>query len=122
MNIKNLLTTATIATAVVLTAQLAAACEEREPQNVAFDMEIVGGELTGDESTLTVNQDDTVTINWTSDMPLLVHLHGYNIETQLESGVTAQMSLVADATGRYDIAIHAVDLDERVIATLEVRP
>ncbi len=122
MNVKNLVKAAIIATAVVLTALLAAACEEREPQNIAFDMEIVGGELTGDETTLTVNQDDTVTINWTSDMPLLVHLHGYNIETQLESGVTAQMSLVADATGRYDIAIHAADVHERVIATLEVRP
>lgn len=96
--------------------------EDREPQDVAFEMNLVGGELTGDETTVTVNQGDTVTIDWTSDMPLLVHLHGYNIETQLEPGVTAPMSFVADATGRYDIAIHAADVHERVIATLEVRP
>ncbi|MYD36415.1 MAG: hypothetical protein F4X20_05300 [Dehalococcoidia bacterium] len=70
-------------------------------------MSIEGGELVGDESTLTVNQHDTVTIDWTSDLPLLVHLHGYNIETQLDAGETAQMSFVADATGRYDIYIHA---------------
>ena len=116
------LRTFAIVVVIVLTALLAAACEDREPQDVAFEMNLVGGELTADESTLTVNQGDTVTIDWTSDMPLLVHLHGYNIETQLEPGVAAPMSFVADATGRYDIAIHAADVHERVIATLEVRP
>ena len=95
--------------AIALTALLTAACEEREPQDLFFSMAIEGGELAGDESTLTVNQHDTVTIDWTSDLPLLVHLHGYNIETQLEPGVTGQMSFEADATGRYDIFIHAAE-------------
>jgi len=94
---------------IALTTLLATACEEREPQDLSFSMTIEGGELAGDESTLTVNQDDTVTIDWTSDLPLLVHLHGYNIETQLDPGVTGQMSFVADATGRYDIFIHAAE-------------
>lgn len=117
------LRTFAIAAIVLLIAISAAACgEDREPQDLAFEMDIIGGELTADETTVTVNQGDTVTIDWTSDMPLLVHLHGYNIETQLEPGVTAPMSFVADATGRYDIAIHAADVHERVIATLEVRP
>lgn len=117
------LRTFAIATIVLLIAISATACgEDREPQDLAFEMDLVGGELTADESTVTVNQGDTVTIDWTSDISLLVHLHGYNIETQLEPGVTAPMSFVADATGRYDIAIHAADVHERVIATLEVRP
>ena len=107
---------------IALAALLAAACEDREPQDLSFSMTIEGGELAGDESTLTVNQNDTVTIDWTSDMPLLVHLHGYNIETQLEPGVAASMEFVADATGRYDIAIHAAGVHESVIATLEVKP
>lgn len=114
--------TLAIATAVILAALLAAACEEREPQDLSFAMSIEEGELAGDESTVTANQGDTVTIDWTSDMPLLVHLHGYNIETQLEPGVTAQMSFMADATGRYDIAVHAPGMHDSVIATLEVRP
>ncbi len=95
--------------AIALAALLASACEEREPQDLSFSMSIEGGELVGDESTLTVNQHDTVTIDWTSDLPLLVHLHGYNIEAQMEPGETAQMSFVADATGRYDIFIHAAE-------------
>ncbi len=105
-----------------ITALLAAACEDREPQDLSFAMSIEGGELATEESTITVNQNDTVTIDWTSDLPLLVHLHGYNIETQLAPGETGTMSFEADATGRYDIAIHAADVHERVIATLEVRP
>ena len=95
--------------AIALAALLAAACEDREPQDVAFEMDIVGGELTGDESTLTVNQGDTVTIDWTSDLPLLVHLHGYNIEAEVGPGVTAPMNFEAHATGRYDIFIHAAE-------------
>ncbi len=94
---------------IALAALLASACEDREPQDLSFSMAIEGGELAGEESTLTVFQDDTVTIDWTSDLPLLVHLHGYNIEAQVEPGVTGQMSFVADATGRYDIFIHAAE-------------
>lgn len=108
--------------ALVFAALLAAACEEREPQDLSFSMTIEGGELADDESTLTVNQHDTVTIDWTSDMPLLVHLHGYNIETQVDAGARAQMSFVADAPGRYDIAVHAPGMHDSVIATLEVTP
>lgn len=93
----------------MLAVLLAAACEDREPQDIAFEMEIVGGELTADESTLTVNQGDTVTIDWTSDLPLLVHLHGYNIEAQVGPGETAPMNFEAHATGRYDIFIHAAE-------------
>ena len=93
----------------ILTLVLASACEDREPQDLSFSMSIEGGELAAEESTLTVNQHDTVTIDWMSDLPLLVHLHGYNIEAQMEPGETAQMSFVADATGRYDIFIHAAE-------------
>ena len=122
MELPRLNLTLLLISTIALAALLAAACEDREPQDLSFSMTIEGGELAGDESTLTVNQNDTVTIDWTSDMPLLVHLHGYNIETQLEPGVAAAMEFVADATGRYDIAIHAAGVHESVIATLEVKP
>ena len=122
MELPRLNLTLLLISTIALAALLAAACEDREPQDLSFNMTIEGGELAGDESTLTVNQNDTVTIDWTSDMPLLVHLHGYNIETQLEPGMAASMEFVADATGRYDIAIHAAGVHESVIATLEVKP
>ncbi len=87
---------------------IAAGCGTREGQNVAFDMDIVDGQLVG-ESLLSVNQNDTVTINWNSDTPILVHLHGYNIELALPSSVTEPMTFDADATGRFNITIHSTD-------------
>ncbi len=97
-----------IATAIVLAALLAAACEDREPQDIAFEMDLAGGELTG-ESLLTVNQNDNITIDWTSDVPVLVHLHGYDIELAVQPGVTEPMAFTADATGRFNITIHSAE-------------
>ena len=92
----------------MLAVLLATACEDREPQELSFAMNIEGGQLTG-ESLVTVNQDDTVTLDWTSDLPALVHLHGYDIELALQPGVTQPMTLIADATGRFNITIHSID-------------
>ena len=100
--------TIAISAAIMLAVLLTAACEDREPQELSFAMNIEGGQLNG-ESLVTVNQDDTVTLNWTSDLPVLVHLHGYDIELALQPGVTQPMTLVADATGRFNITVHSID-------------
>ena len=96
---------------IILAAVLVAACQEREPQDIAFEMALQGGELVEGEETLTVYQHDTVTIDWTSYAPLLIHLHGYNIEADMTPGVTSTMEFVADATGRFDIYVHAMASD-----------
>ena len=86
-----------------------AGCEDREPRDVSFALSLEGGELVSHESPLTVNHRDTVTLEWTSDVPLLVHLHGYDIELALQPGVTEPMTFIADATGRYTITVHSSD-------------
>lgn len=102
------LRTFAITAVVLLIAISAAACgEDREPQDLSFTMTLEGGELVEGESLVTVYQGDTVTLDWTSDLSLLVHLHGYNIEAVAEPGVTVPMRFVADATGRFDIYVHA---------------
>ncbi len=102
------LRTFAIAAVVLLAVISAAACgDDREPQDLSFTMTLEGGELVEGESLVTVHQGDTVTLDWTSDLSLLVHLHGYNIEAVTEPGVTAPMRFVADATGRFDIYVHA---------------
>ena len=103
-----LMRTITISAAILLAVLLSAACEDREPQELSFAMNIEGGQLTG-ESLVAVNQDDTVTLDWTSDLPVLVHLHGYDIELALQPGVSQPMTLVADATGRFNITVHSID-------------
>ena len=100
--------TITISAAILLAVLLLAACEDREQQELSFAMNIEGGQLTG-ESLVAVNQDDTVTLDWTSDLPVLVHLHGYDIELALQPGVSQPMTLIADATGRFNITVHSID-------------
>ena len=87
---------------------LAAACSGSEPQDRSFAMTLEGGELAG-ESELSVNQGDAVTLSWQTDTPLLVHLHGYDIEMNLGTGRTYNMAFTAHATGRFNITVHAID-------------
>ena len=46
-----------------------------------------------------VRQGDTVKLRWTTDRPIMLHLHGYDIETKVEPGATAEMAFEARATG-----------------------
>ena len=89
---------------------LVSGCGGSEPQDRSFAMTLEGGELTG-ESELTVNQGDAVTLSWQTDTPLLVHLHGYDIERNLGTGRIYDMAFTANATGRFNITVHAIDED-----------
>jgi heme/copper-type cytochrome/quinol oxidase subunit 2 len=52
---------------------------------------------------LTANQNDTVTINMTSDTDGEVHLHGYDIHFETKAGQTVSQTFKADKTGHFDI-------------------
>ena len=88
---------------------LVSACSGSEPQDRIFAMTLVGGELASVESELSANQGDTVTLTWQTDTSLLVHLHGYDIEMSLTTGRVHDMTFNANATGRFNITVHAID-------------
>jgi hypothetical protein len=54
-------------------------------------------------SELTANQNDTVTINVTSDMDGEVHLHGYDIHFDCKAGEVTSHTFKAVNTGHFDI-------------------
>jgi len=54
-------------------------------------------------SNLTANQNDTVTINITSDTDGEVHLHGYDIHFETKAGQVVSQTFKADKTGHFDI-------------------
>ena len=56
-----------------------------------------------------VKHKQDVTINIKSDVDGTFHIHGYNLEKDLKSGEKAEISLVANATGRFPIGFHASD-------------
>ena len=56
--------------------------------------------------TIRVTQGDAVTIRWTTDEAVALHLHGYDIETVIKPGAVAEMTSKAHATGRFPITSH----------------
>jgi len=89
----------------------------------AFDLTIVHGRLTGGQDTIRVQQGDTVVLRWHSDRAIVLHLHGYEIETRVAPGAVAETRFTARATGRFPIHLHAGQArPEAVLAYLEVYP
>jgi hypothetical protein len=54
-------------------------------------------------SNLTANQNDTLTINITSDTTGEVHLHGYDIHFNCTAGQVTSHTFKAINTGHFDI-------------------
>jgi hypothetical protein len=106
---------------------------ESKPQDVGFDLEIKDHKLTLDPAVMRVNQGDAVTMRIGTDEHGTFHLHGYDIEVDLDPSETAIMELTANASGSFNITFHAgngegdgesshEEEEEKVIASLEVRP
>ena len=87
------------------------------PQDRAFDLSIKGGEMSPSE--VSVNKGDTVTLRVSSDRPMEFHLHGYDVEQEVEPGQKAKLRFKADLTGRFEIEDHD---SEKELGVLQVRP
>ncbi|HEX6547638.1 MAG TPA: cupredoxin domain-containing protein [Candidatus Dormibacteraeota bacterium] len=71
--------------------------------NRTFDLTVTGDKMTPD--TLTVKQNDNVTITVNVDKAEEIHLHGYDIHFDAAPGKPATHSFKADKTGNFDIEI-----------------
>jgi hypothetical protein len=88
-----------------------------------FDLTIAHGKLTGGQDTIRVQQGDDVVLRWHSDRPIVLHLHGYEIETRVVPGAVAETRFEARATGRFPVHVHAGQArSETVLVYLEVYP
>lgn len=56
--------------------------------------------------TIRVKQGDLVNLQWKTDEKAELHLHGYNIETDVAPGKPATMKFTAKATGRFPVTSH----------------
>jgi hypothetical protein len=74
--------------------------------DVAFDLRIERGRVPANMRVVRVKQGDSVTLRWSSDRAINLHLHGYDIEKKLEAGATTDMTFHARATGRFPVEIH----------------
>jgi hypothetical protein len=88
-----------------------------------FDLAMSGGTLPSEQRVIRVQQGDAVTLRWTSDRFLTLHVHGYDVEQRVTPTTTATMRFTARATGRFPIEIHGGDgHGARTLAYLEVHP
>ena len=101
----------------VLAAAVGAGAEPR-----VIELAVKNGQLPEDRRLVRVRQGDEVTLRWTTDRPLTVHLHGYDLEAKLAPGAPVSMRFTARVTGRFAIEVHGDRQAERVIAYLEVHP
>ena len=71
-------------------------------QNRTIDVTVTAGKsMTPD--TLKANQNDTITINITSDTNGEVHVHGYDIAFEATAGQVVSHTFKADKTGDFEI-------------------
>lgn len=65
------------------------------------EVEIQGGTMNPSE--IPIGEGDDVTLRIKANRQLNLHLHGYDIEKEVEPGETATISFEADKTGRFEI-------------------
>jgi hypothetical protein len=69
------------------------------PKNVTFNVTVTGAKSMTPITELTVNQNDTVTINISSDTTGEVHLHGYDIPFDCVAGQVVSHTFKATIGG-----------------------
>ena len=74
---------------------------------LTFDIKIERGCVPDTMRLIRVNEGDVVRLRWTSDQPIVLHLHGYDIEKRVAPGVIIELAFTAYATGRFPIHVHA---------------
>jgi FtsP/CotA-like multicopper oxidase with cupredoxin domain len=82
-----------------------------------IDLAVEDGAMTPDE--VEVGEGDRVMLRMTSEEPVEIHLHGYDIEREVTPGEPAKLSFEADLTGRFEIENHE---SEEVLGVLIVQP
>jgi hypothetical protein len=86
-----------------------------------LDLSIRAGALPADQQLIRAAQGDDIVLRWSTDEPITIHLHGYDIEKDLKPGAVTTMWFVATATGRFPITRHGQG-EETPLAYLEVHP
>ncbi|MES2684933.1 MAG: hypothetical protein V4650_15540 [Pseudomonadota bacterium] len=89
------------------------------PVAAVFEIVVAGGKLASGPAVISVTQGTPVTLRITTDHADELHLHGYDLTLKLPKGQAAELSFVADRSGRFEYELHHAHLD---LGALEVQP
>ncbi len=98
------------------------------PAEKIFELAIEHGKVAEDMRVVRVMQGDTVRLRWTAGAPVVLHLHGYDIEKEVTPGEVTEFAFKAHATGRFPVNVHRPDEpaaaahDEAHVVLVEVYP
>lgn len=117
-----------VATVVTIAAAAVAACggngdrpagglTDAEP-DVSFDVVVTDGEVVGGPQAFRVESGDVVRISIESDDADTLHVHGVDVEVDLDAGETSDVTFQTGASGSYEVELHDAS---SLVGTLEVR-
>jgi hypothetical protein len=92
--------------ALVLALSLSGALTGADAAEVTYAMTIANGRVHDNMRLIRVKQNDVVKLEWSTDKPMSVHLHGYDIEQEVKPGTVTEMTFTARATGRFTVEPH----------------
>src|SRR5437016_6883306 len=68
---------------------------------LTFNFAIARGRVPDNMRLIRVKQGDMVRLRCTTDAPVILHVHGYDIEQRVTPGAAAEVTFTAPATGRF---------------------
>ena len=90
-----------------------------------IDVVIEARKVVGDD-VARVTEGDAVTLRWSTDEAVSVHLHGYDLELAISPDAPIEMNFEAFAAGRFPVTSHGFGGhhgdEETVLLYLEVHP
>jgi cupredoxin-like protein len=94
-----------------------------EPASQVFAIHIANGRVDPPHGTVRIGKGTRVELRLTSDRPMALHLHGYDIEARVTPQSPAVMAFTAAITGRFPISEHTSNrAPHRALLYLEVHP
>lgn len=101
------------------TTSIAALPEPPAPAARRFELLVQGKKLLGGPAVIDVVQGETLTLVITSDHHDELHLHGYDLTLSIPAGQPAELTFVADRSGRFEFELHHAHLE---LGALQVHP
>jgi hypothetical protein len=97
---------AVIALGACLALPVLSGAESPQATTRTFELRIAQRRVPPAQRVLRAAEGERVELRWSADEPLVLHLHGYEIETRVEPGKPAITAFAARLTGRFPVAIH----------------
>ncbi len=114
-----------LAAGLILPSVLVQAVVAQDASQRAIEVRIENREVVAPGESIRITEGDVIELVWTSDEPVELHLHGYDLEIQVRPDEPATMVIEAYATGRFPITSHGWGEDGHghdALTYLEVYP